>query len=228
LFVSWYTQLDGQPVWLTGTGPLNKDVAYIDLISTQGGNFPPAFNAADVQRTDWGLLRLDFTDENHANISWETQAEGYNNGEMAIQRLTQLSQTSTNTSAIDACLSGTFFNQDQSGHGIILEVLEEPENTLVLTWFVYNETQQFWLLASGSIQGDSATMQAKYTTGTTFPPLFVSADVQRVDWGEISVDKINNDTIRLSWFPNDENQSFGNGNIEMQRLTHIEGINCQQ
>ncbi len=226
LLVSWYAMLNGEPIWLIGTGPLNKELAFVNLTITNGTNFPPNFNAGDVQRVDWGLLKFRFDDDNNTNISWETEIDGFSNGSMTIQRLSNLSHSISQTDDIDACLSGTFYNQEQSGHGIMLEVLGESADRLVLTWFVYNQGEQFWLLANGPINGTSATIPAQYTTGSTFPPHFVAADVQRHNWGDITVDKINNDTIRLSWRPNLANQSFGAGSIEMQRLTHIENINC--
>ena len=226
LLVSWYVIHNGQPIWLTGTGPLNKDIAYVDLQITNGANFPPNFNAQDVEKIDWGLLKLDFSGMNNVEVSWQTEVQGFNNGSLSMQRLTNLSLYQNNNDSIDACFSGTFYNADESGHGVMIEVLGENANSMVVTWFVYNEGEQFWLLASGAVQGNTATLPAIYTSGTNFPPNFDVTQLQRNDWGELKVFKEDNNNLRLEWNPNSQNQSFGSGSINMTRLTNIEGLVC--
>lgn len=227
LFASWYVMMDGQPMWLTGTGILNKEMAFVNMFISSGAEFPPAFNTSDVQLIPWGVIKFKFNDLNNATITWETDINGFNNGELDIQRLTSLSHAKKDGLSIDACLSGTYFNPEQNGHGIMLEVLGENADSVVLTWFVYYQGQQFWLLATGPINGGEASLSTIYTQGTDFPPNFDSSQLQTIQWGNIELKKIDDNNIKLEWMPNASQSGFNNGNINMQRLTRIEGLDCE-
>jgi hypothetical protein len=227
LLVSWYAMLDGQPIWLMGTGPLNKDLAFVNMSISSGTQFPPAFNADDVQLVDWGTAKLKFIDMNNLVISWQTAAPGFSDSELTMTRLSQLSHDRKDTSAIDGCMSGTYYNPAQNGHGIMLEVLGDNSERMVITWFVYNQGQQFWLLASGDINGNQADLTAIYTHGSDFPPNFDNTQVQKTEWGNVSITKIDNNSIQLDWSANNNHPDFASGSINMQRLTRIEGLGCE-
>ncbi len=229
LFASWYAHLNGQTIWLTGTGELNKGIAQLDMSITNGASFPPNFNSDDVVTTPWGTISFNFSDFNSAVINWDTDDVRFEDGQLSIQRLTRLSDTVTNNENIDACLSGTFFNTDQNGHGIMLEVLGQPAASVVVTWFTYNtQGEQLWLLANGAIDGNSATLNTVYTQNTSFPPNFDADAVMTIDWGSIQINKISNDKLMLNWTPNEQHQEFGDNSLEMTRLTRIKGndITC--
>ena len=226
LYASWYVVKDGVPMWLTGTGPLNKELAFIDLYITNGNDFPPNFEPVDVQRSFWGTLNLNFTDRDHALMEWNTNAEGFSSGGIELQRLTNLSTTQKSDDSIDACLSGTYYNPDQSGHGVMLEVLGENADSMAITWFTYNDNKQFWLLATGAVSGTQANLSAIYTNGSDFPPMFDSEINETVEWGSFNLSKVDNDNIQLDWNPNSEHADFGSGSINLQRLTKIESLGC--
>ncbi len=229
LFASWYAHLNGQTIWLTGTGELNKGIAELNMSITNGASFPPNFNSDDVVTTPWGTISFNFSDFNSAVINWDTDDVRFEDGQLSIQRLTRLSDTVTNNENIDACLSGTFFNTDQNGHGIMLEVLGQPAASIVVTWFTYNtQGEQLWLLANGAIDGNSATLNTVYTQNTSFPPNFDADAVMTIDWGSIQINKISNDKLMLNWTPNEQHQEFGDNSLEMTRLTRIKGndITC--
>ena len=225
LLASWYAQHNGETIWLTGLGSLNKGIADIELIITSGTSFPPLFNSSDVVREVWGNLHFDFTDLNHTQIDWQTSYDQFESGSLTLNRLTQLSDFASNINAIDACQSGTYFNPQQNGHGIMLEVLGNDANSVFISWFTYINDKQFWLIATGEILGDTASLEAFYTINTNFPPDFVTSDAQSVPWGTINLTKIDNNNINLQWQPNNEHIEFGSDSLSMVRLTNIKGIN---
>lgn len=226
LYASWYVVKDGQPMWLTGTGPLNKELAFVDLSISNGNSFPPNFDPETVDLTPWGSLQFKFNDMDHAQMSWTTETEGFTNGSIDLTRLTNLSTTQNQDNSIDACLSGTFYNPDQSGHGVMLEVLGENADSMALTWFTYNDNKQYWLLATGAVSDKEANLSAVYSSGSDFPPDFDSNVNYIVQWGDFNLTKVDNDHIQLEWTPNADHLDFGSGIMNMQRLTKIEGLGC--
>ncbi len=63
---------------------------------------------------------------------------------------------------INAGISGSWFDQQQSGHGFLLQVI--PGNVIVAYWFVYTPdgTAQSWLVAAGAYDPtkSSVTLEA--------------------------------------------------------------------
>lgn len=95
-----------------------------------------------------------------------------------------------------------------------------------MTWFTYKDGEQFWLLGNGTVDENKVTLSSLYTTGTDFPPYFDSNQVQVKEWGEIELIKLSNNEIKMKWTPNVEHYGFGEGEIVMNRLTKITGMNC--
>ncbi|MBL4774011.1 MAG: carboxypeptidase regulatory-like domain-containing protein, partial [Alcanivoracaceae bacterium] len=225
IFASWYAHLNGETIWLTGLGPLNKGTGSIDLYITDGTSFPPNFIADDVTRTLWGTLNFEFSNLDKGNIQWQTDFEQFQNGSLEIVRLTHLSKMQSSNDVIDACQSGTYFNPNQSGHGIMLEVLGDLADSIIVTWFTYNnQNQQFWLLAEGTIEGNNASMNAIYTINSDFPPNFDASAIDVVQWGNIDISRVDNNNIVMSWQPNDNHSEYGAHSVEMTRLTKIKGL----
>ncbi len=63
--LTWYTYLDGEQVWLIGTGTrAGSQMVFDDLVITSGADFGADFDPDDVVRTFWGSLMFLFTDCN--------------------------------------------------------------------------------------------------------------------------------------------------------------------
>jgi hypothetical protein len=88
LLATWYAFHDGEQVWLSGNGPISGNSAEVALVASTGGRFPPAFDPAEVVHRPWGTARFERIDSQHLRLSWETIAEGFEDGELLLQRLT--------------------------------------------------------------------------------------------------------------------------------------------
>ena len=86
--LAWYAYLDRQQRWMIGNGPVIGDSASLDLITTRGGGFPPAFDPAQVVRDPWGSLRFIAIDANRARVQWSSVQAGFGSGELDLVRLT--------------------------------------------------------------------------------------------------------------------------------------------
>jgi hypothetical protein len=68
--LTWYTYLNGEQVWLIGTGVQSGNtIAFDDLVITSGAEFGPDFDPADVVREPWGSLVLEYSDCNNARAT---------------------------------------------------------------------------------------------------------------------------------------------------------------
>jgi len=68
--MTWYTYVGGQQAWIVGSGTRTGDtLQFNDLIVTRGADFGSGFDPADVVRTPWGTVTLEFTDCNNALIT---------------------------------------------------------------------------------------------------------------------------------------------------------------
>ncbi|MFK8010559.1 MAG: WD40/YVTN/BNR-like repeat-containing protein [Marinicellaceae bacterium] len=226
LYLFWYAFLDGQPVWITGIGDIVGNRSDIEVFITGNTGFPVAdFVAKDVEVTPWGTVSIEFSGDNIGQFSWSSVLPEYNNGSMPIQRLTSIAENSNN-STIKACHSGAWYNPEQSGHGFMVDVTNTNGSaTMVLTWYTYFEGQQFWVIATGTIDDDTAVLTALSGSGTSFPPNFDTGDAVFTDWGEISFDIIDDDHAQISWQTTDKR--FNSGSIEVQRITSLVGHACE-
>jgi hypothetical protein len=60
----------------------------MDMVVTQGTDFPPNFDPAAVQRIPWGTLTFTGIDASHARIDWNSVLQGYGSGSLDLTRLT--------------------------------------------------------------------------------------------------------------------------------------------
>lgn len=226
LLVSWFTYLDGQQRWLIGVGPASLDEAKIPLDITVGGQFPPNFNAANVQLQRWGELTLKFSSKDQIAASWTTSYPGFSSGQVNVQRLSQPASGYESASGrFSACHTGAWYNPAQSGHGFFVEVLGSGSaRELLVVWYVYENGQQRWIIAQGPVNGDSATLSALTTRGTGFGTSFNAANVIREPWGTLSFRAIDGNRAILNWASTQP--GYGSGSLDLTRLTLTSGKEC--
>lgn len=122
--------------------------------------------------------------------------------------------------------SGSWYNPDQSGHGLSVQVLDS--DTMVIYWFVYHpDGTPTFLTSLASIAGDTAAGNVFQYSGMRFGE-FDPASIVKEHWGTLSLTFSGCDTALLSY---DSTLSykgvpFGSGDIEMTRLTSIDGMEC--
>lgn len=92
--VYFYTfDAQGNNIWLVGYGDAYATLPPITMYETRGGFFSPKFDAANISRTIWGTLTLDFTDCNTGTATWvidAAQASNFSNGSLPIKRITSI------------------------------------------------------------------------------------------------------------------------------------------
>lgn len=225
---TWYTYLDGKPVWLTGAGVANEYSVRIPLTLTSGGGFPPHFDAAAVVREPWGEVEIRFDTPARARATWSTSRPGFSSGSMSLERLVLPAvggDESDAGSALVACHSGSWFQPTQDGHGLQVQIFgEAAARQAVVVWYAYLDGAQRWLTGSGPVSGDSAVVTMISADGGQFPPHFNPADVTRRPWGTVVFTATGADSARIAW--TSEQAGFGSGELDLVRLTSMLGRAC--
>ena len=91
LLATWFVfDTNGQPLWVTGTGPItgNEAVVQVATVSGAGALFPPQFDEQQVYRLPWGSLTFQFSDCNSGTVSWHSDKSEFADGGLPITRLT--------------------------------------------------------------------------------------------------------------------------------------------
>ncbi|HRQ63790.1 MAG TPA: hypothetical protein PKZ76_02815 [Xanthomonadaceae bacterium] len=224
VLATWYTYVDGQPVWLIGVGIAEDEVVRVPLQITRGGGFPPQFDPSQVERIDWGEAEFRFSDRDHGQVIWTSHHPGFGAGSMPLVRLAQPADGGP-TQGLMSCHSGTWFQPAEDGHGLQVQVLGEgDQRNLLLVWYAYQDGAQRWMIGSGPVQGDSAVVDLISADGAQFPPAFDPAQVERRPWGTVLFTATGPDSARIEW--HSVQTGFGSGSLDLVRLTSMLGQNC--
>jgi hypothetical protein len=157
---------------------------------------------------------------------------------MDYHRLTELAGTTCENQHEAQRFSGAWYNPERSGEGLVVEVL--PDGRAVIYWFTYqpdDSSRQAWMIAEGSVRTDPITSlpvpqpDARIEQAATFQPIggvygpdFDPADIELVEWGEISLSFYPAST-RFSWESNDP--GFGSGDYNLERLARPMLADCE-
>jgi hypothetical protein len=127
-------------------------------------------------------------------------------------------------------LSGSWYDPTTSGQGFELEFTAQA-NTLLATWFTYspdNSGTTQWIYGQGTYDPtlSTVTIPAVLTSGTSFSPNFIKANVKKTPWGNLTFTFTDCDHATMSW--SSTLPGYGGGTQQLQRLTSIAGLSCPQ
>ncbi len=234
--VYWYVFDDeGRAVWLIGVGTYDGQQIMADMFITKGGKFPPLFDSDSVERIYWGQVNVYFTADNEASVAWNTiNNNDYLPGKLNMEQFTRMTTRSPDqnnnqsglTNVLNPTHSGTWYNPEQDGHGLAVEIL--PDGVGVIYWYVYDFSgNQVWLLGNGSYTGSELNVDLNIVSGGLFPPEFNAEQVNIRPWGTASF-KVNDcNKAEFNWSPNADQTPFSGGQLDLQRLTQLIDLNCE-
>ncbi|WP_353410837.1 hypothetical protein [Pseudoteredinibacter isoporae] len=143
---------------------------------------------------------------------------------MTVQQATVLKSHPLFYPVIGGQMSASWYNPQQSGHGLSVEVLNDGR--AIIYWYTFDQSgAPYWIVGTGTVEGQSIATDAISVNGGFFPPAFDASKVQRAQWGKLFLDADPNDCnlATLRW----ESASFGNGSLPMTRLSNLAGNSCQ-
>lgn len=126
--------------------------------------------------------------------------------------------------AIGPGITGAWYDPNQSGHGLFLEVL--PEQRLLAWWFTFDsQGRPAWLGGVGTISGNTALIEGAFTTqGGRWIPNFNPASVSNTRWGRLRFRFDSCTRGRVDFESVDP--AYGSGFMDLTRLTLPAGLSC--
>lgn len=236
VYVFTYTPDGKGQAWILGVGNvIGNSIVVDDMQITSGGIFGPGFDPDDVVRETWGGFSVNFPDcpGDIPGVMAFTGNEGMGYEPLLTRasRITSIvacpgvkKAAFIYKTGIDTSYSGSWFDPGHNGEGIILEVLNAI--TVVVQWFTYDdEGNQFWIQGVGTIDGKTVTVkEAFYTRGARWGSGFDPDDVERVDWGTITLTFSGCNTATMDYAS--VVAGFGSGTQDMSRITTLDGAAC--
>jgi hypothetical protein len=129
--------------------------------------------------------------------------------------------------AIGPGMTGSWFDGGQSGHGLSIEVLPGQPLQLRASWFVFApDGGQSWIIGQGPVAGTRAVLQGYQMVGPggRFPPAFDQARVRAEPWGTLTFTFRDCNHGQVAWASSAP--GYGNGIMELERLTLPAGLTC--
>ena len=125
-------------------------------------------------------------------------------------------------------LSGAWV-ANASGQGVFVNIARTNDQpNFVLTWYAYLNGNQVWLIGSQSFDYglQQLTIPMSIPSGADWGDNFVENDVQRTEWGSVTVNftDCNNGTLQYD----SNNVAFGANTIPLIRLTTTDGLSCDE
>jgi hypothetical protein len=144
-----------------------------------------------------------------------------------ITRATRL----TNVTGCDAAeahenvgLSGSYFDPDRDGEGIITQWL--PNGKVLVVFFTYDQDDnQLWVLGTGTPSGKSVTINARYPSSfSRWGSGFAADDAVQSSWGTFTLNwtDCNSVTFDYSSFV----AGFGSASYNYVRLVTLQDTSC--
>lgn len=129
------------------------------------------------------------------------------------------------TIAIGPGFTGSWFDPNQIGQGLAIEVLDG--NRLLAYWFTFNPqaTQQAWFMGAGTYVGNTATVsQVEQPVGGRWIPNFDPNAVVQQPWGTLTFTFTDCNHGRVDF--DSAISGYGSGHMDLTRLTLPAGLTC--
>jgi len=128
-----------------------------------------------------------------------------------------------NPPSIRADISGSWFNPGQSGHGLMIEVLDSQR--AVVAWYTYDANgAPLWLFGTGVVQGFDIAVDLSAFSGGRPPADWAAGAPQGEPWGTALLQFQSCQLATLSW--ESTHPDFGTGELALERLTWLQGERC--
>lgn len=229
--VSYFFSYDrqGDPFWVFGIGKqIGEGVIAQELLRPSGASFGQDFDPEDVNYDQFGFMAFHLpacigNSQGSLFILPEQATEFEIFNDFSYQRLGRITDCDGTGGAPNHVLSGAWFDPNHDGEGIIIQV--QKNGSAAATWFTYDQDgNQLWILGVGTFDGSTLEVDDMYIrSGAKWGPAFDPDDIQTTRWGAMRMIFNGCGSATLQY---DSGIGFGAGQLEMQRLTRLEGMDC--
>jgi hypothetical protein len=144
---------------------------------------------------------------------------------VAVALASALAMTSSawSTTFIDTDATGNWFNPDQPGHGLQIEIVNNSQ--AIVAWYAYSAGgEALWLFGQGLVQGTTIEVELDQRRGALFPPDFDSRDILVEPWGRLHFELTGCNQAHISFEPSDPD--YQAGAMDLMRASRIDGLTC--
>lgn len=124
--------------------------------------------------------------------------------------------------------SGEYYNPDRDLEGFFVEIVQQDGGrSIVVAWYTYDLGRQMWLVGSAPLTDGAETVEIplEVFNGTDFGEAFVTDEVEREDWGSVTFSFPDCNSAKADY---SSGLDFGDGSIELTRLTSLVGVVCTE
>ena len=223
----WFTyDEEGNQDWYTSLGKVDgRRLLFPELHQVSGGVFGPDFDPEAIVKTKVGSAAFTWNSCDTGHMDWFIGDRHHRQELSRLNRLMGLDcgkprQVPTRE---EARYSGSWFDPSHNGEGYVIEVLDDAR--VLVYWFTYGPdgSRRWFVGVDETDDGKIAFAQMLSTHGGIFGPDYDPDSVEILDWGTLELD-INCDggTARYSSLE----PAFGSGELDIVRLTLIDGLPC--
>ncbi|KAA9130209.1 hypothetical protein F3N42_13665 [Marinihelvus fidelis] len=125
---------------------------------------------------------------------------------------------------VDPSLTGAWFNADQSGHGLMINMIDSV--TVWMCWYAFdNEGAPAWICGLGYAYEDRLIFSDMFTIeGGLFPPEYDADQTTQVPWGRGDIQFESCSHGVFTW--RSDEVLFGTGSMPIQRIAPTWGLPC--
>lgn len=121
-------------------------------------------------------------------------------------------------------MTGSWYNPEESGHGVNLEFLADKR--LVGYWYTFdNYGAPVWLFLNGTYTSSDARVEVLEVEGGVFPPAFDPDMITRTSWGSLEFSFTDCSHATMTWMT--DNPMYSSGEMEILKLSPAIGIPCR-
>ncbi|MEM1410966.1 MAG: choice-of-anchor Q domain-containing protein [Pseudomonadota bacterium] len=217
------------PSWFVALANIQDNaIISLDVLRPTGASWGDDFDADDIDRDLAGAMNMVLptcaVGNNSGNTVYTGNPEiGY---EGLVSRTSRVSRVlgCNFTPVPDVGLSGSFFDPDRDGEGLIIQWLEDGR-VLVIMFTFDPDGNQLWLTGSGTPNGRSVTIDVLYpAASTSWGRGFDESEIDLQPWGTFTLNWTSCNALTFNW---DSNVAgFGSGSHQYQRLTRLANTSC--
>ncbi len=219
----------GQQAWMLGVGEMiGGGIVVTQMYRPTGPSFGPDFDPDDRVLNPFGGMAFLMPPCGSSALAGSLfMLPPLDSGYEAVRsdnyvQLTRIVGCDDSAGHANAGYSGSWFDSTHDGEGIILEVLSDGR--ALVQWFTYDMLgNQMWVQGVGEFNGETLTVDRMYTMGgTAWGSMFDPDALFTQDWGILTMQFLDCGTATVRY----QSNGFGNGTLNMRRLTTLLGIPC--
>ena len=222
--------------WFVGSGPWrDNNIVIQELWRPVGTSFGDDFDSGEIDFEPVGQMSMVFpgcaaSAEQPGNVAYSglpvpgDVEPGFEGLISKAQRLSNIVGCGAQAPQENAGLSGSFYDPQRNGEGIIVEWL--TDGRVLVIFFTFDlDGEQLWIFGTDNPDGDSVTLQALYpTTYTPWGREFDPDEITISPWGTFTITWIDCNTVTFEY--DSTVPGFGSATRNYTRLSSLAGTEC--